>query len=259
MSAQVSLKAADHAEGSRRGRREKGDGAFPIRRRVPATPRDEWTGEAEESEVPLAVSSCIERRRRCLFHPWESLSIEERREALTEARRSGACAAGALYWGLAESAGPASLPPAAPGHYGALAPLLGPEGGERWRRTPAARLATDPRVCAFCEGWERARRALLGLEPIDEGREARRHAVWQAQARHELALAEYERARRVLSATDRSPVGSRERLTVGRAHLALFRSRQEHGCAILLYRAADPAGPAVTRPGEDEPFPRFVW
>lgn len=205
------------------------------------------------------MSSSTEDRRHWLFHPWESLSIEERRAALVEAYRSGACAAGAAHWGIDPKDDVSSVPPAAPRHYDALAPLLGPEGSARWRRIPPARRATDPRVCAFAEGWERARRVLLKIEPLEEGRQEREEEVRRTRTHYQWAAAEYQRAQDVLRRSAGPKICGEERLAVGRAHVALIGAREEHGRAVLLYRAADPAGLAVARLGENEPFPPHVW
>jgi hypothetical protein len=187
------------------------------------------------------------------------LSIEERRRAVDLARRCGAFAAGAAYWGSGDSCRERILPPAMPHHYGLLAPMLGPEAAQRWWRTPPACLAREPRVCTLAEGWEVARRALLKLEPVAEGRPARLAAAQRAGERFLKAEAEYRRSKAVLRRSEPAPIGSAERLAVGYAHAELIEAREEHACAVLLYRAADPAGPAVERLGEEEPFPQPVW
>jgi len=40
-----------------------------------------------------------------------------------------------------------------------------PDQGERWWETPKAARLADPRICAFCDGYERERSRLLGLAP----------------------------------------------------------------------------------------------
>jgi len=187
------------------------------------------------------------------------LSIEERRSALELARRCGAFAAGAQYWASGDKRSDLTLPPAMPHHYLLLAPLLSVEDAERWRRTPPSCLAREMRICHFAEGWEITRRALMKRPPVAGSQEERLAAAQRAGERFLKAEAEYRRARRVQRLSEPSRIGSEERLAVGRAHAELIEAREEHACAVLLYRAAHPAGVAADLWGEEELFPPPTW
>jgi hypothetical protein len=175
---------------------------------------------------------------RLLYLPWSQLTPEEQVSAIREARRRGALGArGDLKRYQMDHGEPVPIGRAML-YVQHLLPMT-PEPWHRdWRRRTVAELCEDPRVCAFCDAWERTRRSLLGKPPLPADAPALALRVREAAEEWAAARRDYRERTEALTRSGGLPLKHRDRLAAGEALVRAIRRREEYWLAVMLARAA---------------------
>jgi hypothetical protein len=171
-----------------------------------------------------------------LYLPWSDLTPEEQEVATREARRRGALGARVDLWRYRIDRGD-PVPTARPIFYVHHLLLLLPESWRHIWRLGAAELCADLRVCYYGDGWERARRSLLGEPALPCDVPTLGLRVTQAEAAWAAARREH-RERAVRCRRDALSPGHPERLAAGAALVRAIHARDDYWLAVMLARVA---------------------